>query len=406
MMTRVPGRFVRVVMSLALAGAGGAVLAGCGGKGQVEVEEPDDEPAKPTAEALLAEARAAAQAGDIDGADAKYQQAYAGQPAFEILDERVRMLIEHGRVTPAVDASKAYYEAQPTDARASHLYAQALIAAGDFATALQVTEELLALDENDAAAHEKRGRALILSGQLDAGLEELRKAVAIEPKNAAFLVEFGSALHRAGRINEAALQLRAAITLDPENGRGLMLLGLALRDDSELEEAEVFLRQATKKMDDARPWFELGIVQNLRGDDLGAEESLAKAVGLEPGNSLYQYAYGEMLRINKNYEGAVEAYRKATELQPPHPKASSKLGLALAEAGRPGEAEVHLTEAIRADASNPYNYFNLGIVYGQQKKWKLGIEMLEKFLEVSDKADGDRGKASDCIKSYKRKKAC
>ncbi len=398
----------RLITAIALTAGAAATVPGCGGKsgGTKKVKGGDKKPAGKTAQQWATEARAAAAAGDYDTADASFKAAFAAQADFSILEEHVDMLIDARRVGPAVTVALGYYEAQPTDARGSHLYAHALIAAGDFATALQVTEELLALDDNDGAAHEKRGRALILAGKVPEGVDELRRAVQIDPKNPAFLVELGSGLHRTGQVDEAALQLRAALALDPENGRAHMLLGLALRDQAELEEAEVYLRQATKLLKDARPWFELGIVQNKRGDDLGAEESLARAIAIEPDNSLYQYAYGEMLRFNKRYDEAIVAYRTAAELDPPHPKAAAKLGVALFEAKRYGEAEVSLTESIRRDPKNQWNYFNLGIVYKETGKNKLALEMFQKFLELSDKNDGDRPKAEACVKALKKNKKC
>ena len=404
---RIP-RLGHLGLALALAAAGPLAVAGCGdkNKGTKKVKKGGD-PDEPTAEELLAQARAAAAAGDdVEGADARYVAAYKANPDFAILAEHVGFLLDNNKVATAVETSKVYYDENPTDARGSHLYADALLAAGDFPTALGVAEELIMLDENDALAHAKKGRALVGGGQVDAGVEQLRRAATLDGRNADILTELGAGLHQAGKVDEAALQLRAAITIDPDNGRALMLLGLALRDQAELEEAEVFLVQATKKSKDARPWFELGIVQNRRGDDLGAESSLSRAVELEPGNSLYQYAYGEMLRINKRYDEAIEAYRKATELVPPHPKASSKLGLALYEAQRLGEAELFLTDAIRNDAKNPFNYYNLAIVYREQKKTKLAIEMYEKFLELADKDDGERAAAEACIKALKRKRSC
>lgn len=397
----------RVIAAAALGGAALGATAGCGGKEKAKEEDTaPDEPKAPTAAELVGEARAAVAAGDLDAADAKFAAAYQASGDLAVLEEHVAALYTHRRVDRAVELARGYYDANPVDPRGMHLYAQALIAAGDYATALQVTDELLGLDENDAAAHEKKGRALILAGQLEPGVEELRKAVAIAPKEPQFLVELGSGLHRAGKVDEAALQLRTAIQLDPDNGRALMLLGLALADQAELEEAEVFLVKATKASNDARPWFELGIVQNKRGDDLGAEASLQQAVEREPDNSLYQYAYGEMLRINKRYDQAIEAYRKATELDPPHPKASAKLGLTLAHAQRLGEAELHLTTAVRNDPKNQYNYFNLAYVYREQNKTRLAIEAYEKFLELADPDDGDRRAAEACLKNLKRKRKC
>ena len=405
---RTTGRLAAILAGLALVLG---VAPGCGDKNKgAEVEEPEDElPAGPTFEQLQQQAREAAAAGDVDLADAKYRAAFKAKADFALLEEHVTFLIDAKAVAKAVDVSKAYYDGTPTDARGMHLYAHALIAAGDAATALEVCEELVAMDDGDAAAHHKKGKALIVANQLDPGILELRRAVELQPKSAEFLTDLGSALHKAGNLDEASLQLRTANRLDPDNARTLMLLGVVIAEQAsmgaaDLEEAQIFLTQATKKSKDARPWFELGLVQNRAGDDLGAERSLAKAVEIEPDNTLYQYAYGEMLRFNKKYEEAIEAYRRSTEIEPPHPKAAAKLGLTLAEAGKWGDAEVYLTDATKKDPKNAFVMFNLGYVYLQQGKWKLSEEAFEKFLELADREDGERGRAKECIKSAKRKK--
>ncbi len=397
-----------MLLTVALATSVGVGVSACGGKPKKQKTIKEEKPKGPSAEQLLTEARAAAAAGDIDDANAKYVAAFKAAPSADIVAERVQMLIEARRPDAAAEVANEYYEANPTSSQASHIYANALIAKGSFSEALVVTEELLALDDNDAAAHEKRGRALVLGQRVSEGVEELRRAVSLEGQNAAYLIELGSALLLTGQVDEAALQLRAAISIEPENPRALMLLGLALVGQTELQEAEVFLRQATKLSKEARPWFELGLVQAKRGDDLGAEESLAKAVSIEPDNALYQYAYGEVLRYGKKYDEAIEAYRLATDHDPPHPKASAKLGLALAQSKRFGEAEVYLTEAIRKDPANQFNYFNLGVVYNDEGKLAQAKGMFEKFIQLADKADGDRPKAESCVKQLKKstKKKC
>jgi tetratricopeptide (TPR) repeat protein len=394
---------LRLASALALAFT--LPAAGCGGKAP-PVEEPEEEDTGPSAQQLAAQARAAAQAGDIDDALAKFSASLEKRQDPAVRAEMIDMLIAAARLESAVELSRAHYDANPTDATAIHLYAHALLAKGDFAGALAVAEELLALDDNDAAAHDKHGRAMVGLGQVAEGVEELRRAVSIDPRNVGFLVELGTALLQARNANEAALQLRAAVSIEPENPRALLMLGVALRDQDEKEEAEVFLRKATKAGGGARAWFELGVVQNKRKDQLGAEQSLAQAVQLEPGNGLYQYAYAETLRINKKLEEAIAAYRASYESASPHPKASAKLGVALAESGRAGEAEVHLTEVIRKDPANAFNYFQLAVVLRDQKKTKLAIEMYEQFLQRAEADAPERDAAEKCVKALKRGKKC
>ncbi len=397
-------RLFGLLAALALAGTAPALTA-CP-KPKPKQTKKVAKPKGPDVNKVLADARAAVEAGDIDAADAKFREAYAAKADYAIAAEHVDVLINAARGDAAVTIAKAYYDAQATDPRGSHLYAHALIAAGDYESALSVAEELIGLDDNDAAAHAKRGRALAYSGRIPEGIEELQKAVTLEPKNPAFLIELGSALHKGNRVGEAALQLRVAIQLDPDNGRAHLLLGLALKDQGEIEEAVVYFTKAGRLLPEGRPWFELGILQNKRGDDLGAEQSLAEAVRRSPGDGLYWYAYGEMLRFNKKFDEAVEAYATTMSLPDAHPKAAAKRGLALAEANRIDEAEVFLTEAIRNDPTNPYVHLNLGIVYSRRKNWKASISELEAYLKYAEANDGDRGAADACIKLAKKKKSC
>jgi cytochrome c-type biogenesis protein CcmH/NrfG len=118
---------------------------------------------------------------------------------------------------------------------------------------------------------------------------------------------------------------------------------------------------------------------------------------------MYWYVYGEMLRINKKPDEATAAYHKAMDGTPPNQKAAAKLAYVLYEAQKYPEAEVFLTESIGKDRNNPYLYYNLGWVYSAQKKYKLGIEAFEKYLELAPKEDGDRGRAAGEIKNLKKK---
>jgi tetratricopeptide (TPR) repeat protein len=370
---------------------------------------PPPPPARPvkrvpvvTAGSMLTQARAAAQKGDVETADKDYQAAEKQKPDIETYQEHVDWLIKVRRIDAAVATSKTYYEAKPADVKGYHVYANALIAAGDFTTALDVTQQAIGLDANDATAHEQRGRALILDKKFDDGLDEIRKAVAISPNDAQLMVSLGSALQRAGKVDEAALQLREAIKLAPDDARAHRLLGSVLRDQLELDESQVELTKATKlDPNDARGWFELGLLQNKKGDGLGAEESLAQAVKLDPDDATNWYAYGEQLRYNDKPEQALDAYKKAMNMKPPHPKASAKYGLTLALAKKYAEAETFLTDAIRDDPKNAYNYENLGVVYEGEKKWKFAIDAYEKFVDLVDKADGDLPKVKVKIKELK-----
>ncbi|MCL4226547.1 MAG: tetratricopeptide repeat protein [Myxococcales bacterium] len=381
-----------------------ASLVACGG-GQKESKEPKEKPAKADPARALAEARAAAKAGELSIADEKYTEAAKGKADVAIIEEHVGFLLASALPDRAVEVARRYYDINPAEPRAGLLYVHALIGAGDFATAIEVATGVVDLDGKSAAGYEARGRALVMAGKLEEGIEDLRKAVELEPRNAGHLTSLGSALEQAKKPDEAALQLRAAIEADPQNARALRLLGVVRRAQFETQESVSWLMKATKAdPTDAEAWFQLAVSQNDMSDNLEAEDSAQKATALAPTVSRYWYVYGEMLRINKKVDESIAAYRRAIDARPPHPKAAGKLAKVLYENDRPAEAEVFLTDLLQTDRNNPDLWFNLGFAYAAQKKTKLAIEALEKFLELASKDDGLRKAAEAELKILKRRR--
>jgi cytochrome c-type biogenesis protein CcmH/NrfG len=127
-------------------------------------------------------------------------------------------------------------------------------------------------------------------------------------------------------------------------------------------------------------------------------------VQLSPKESLFWYAYGEIYRVQERFDEALSAYRQAVDIDPPYPKALTKLGLMLTERKQWEEAEQILTAAIRREPKNAVNYLYLGVTYAARGKNKPAIDNYQKFLELAPKGDPDRDRAQAAIKELKRKK--
>jgi cytochrome c-type biogenesis protein CcmH/NrfG len=410
-----PRRLLRLAVAIGLVGAVVPALPACGGGGEAKTrtKTKNDKKAQ-NAKQLLQQARAAAAKNDVDRADVLYRQAFKEDRKFSILEEHVHFLIDAHHPGKAVEVAKLYYDEETADTQGFALYAEALIEANQAKAALEVTEGLLQLDDASAQAHALRGRALVLDGQRDDGIDELRKALQLDSRDPKVVMALGEALHKAGKVDEAALQLRSAVKLDPENPRAYTLLGAALRDQKEIDDAKAALREAVRlDPDNSRAYFELGIMHNQLSENADAEQALGKAVELDPEDSTYWYAYGQILWLravvdNKvvdpgKLDKAINAYRRALEIHPPHPKASGKLVMALVDADRHDDAEVMLTGMLRADPDNAQSYYYLGVVYAHAKKYKLAIDAYEKYMELGDKRDPERDRVKKAILDLKRK---
>jgi tetratricopeptide (TPR) repeat protein len=269
-------------------------------------------------------ARTAAAAGAGATADAKYREAEKAELTLDTVKEHVALLVKHDRAADAVGVAKGYYEAKPSDSNGSLVYANALIAAGDFTTAVEIAGEVVDLQGTNPAGFDARGRALVGAGRADEGLEDLRKAVELAPQEFEYVLAYGIGLEKAQKIDEAALTLRSALNITKDEPRALMHLGIVRRAQFEVKEGVGYLMQAVRLDPNlAEAWFNLAIAQNDMGDNVEAENSAAKAAALAPHVGTYAYVYGEMLRINKKVDEAKAAYQKALDATPPHPRPRS-----------------------------------------------------------------------------------
>ena len=395
------------VVPMAAVIAAPLTLAACGGGTTTKKKTGPDKPVKPKGPKLdevLAEARSAASAGDVDKAHAKYKQAEGIKADIAIYEEHTRFLMAKRQPDAAVEIARGYYEAKPADARGQLNYGEALLAAGKLAESAEVATSLISLDESSAAGYELRGRAQVLNGRTEVGIDDLRKAVELAPDNVDYLTSLGMGLQIGKQIDEAALKLRAAVERDPSNPRALRLLGQLAREQFEVQESVKWLLEATKAdPNDAEAWFQLTLSQFELGDLGEAEASAERATRLAPDNTKYWYVYGETLRNNKKPTEATQAYYKSLAIKPSHPKAAAKIAVTLYESRQYQEAEVFITEALKTDPQNAYLFYNLGWVYSAEKKYKLAIDAFEKFLQLAPKGDGDIAKAKAEIKSLKRK---
>lgn len=356
-------------------------------------------------DSLITHARGDAKLGEVDSADKSYEQAYAVKKDPDVLVERVTFLLKNGRTTKALSLAKGFHDGDgKADPRAYHLYAEALITAGDGGTAREVAVATLKLVPDDAKAHEQIGRALVLLDKPDDGVAEMRKAIALQPTDASFHVSTGLALHKLGRIGEAQLEFRAAIKTAPDNAEANALLGMALRDLNELDEAKKFLDKALElDPNNGRAHFELGLLYNRQGMQAEAEASLSKAVQLAPSESLFWYAYGEIYRLQQRNDEAIAAYKHAAELDPPSLKAMQKLGMVYAQRKKYDDAELITVQAIRREPKNATSYLVLADIYVGTRNKQAAIENYEKFLNLAKKDDPERDRARDAISGLRHR---
>lgn len=145
----------------------------------------------------------------------------------------------------------------------------------------------------------------------------------------------------------AEIALKRALALQP-NSIGLKLrLGEVYLATYEASEARDLFTSLTRDYPHSdRAWASLGLLEARLGNQERALESLARALHENTMLPEVQLAYGELLLLEGDFEGALESLMEAEKLLPSDAQLEARLGQALLAGGRHQEALTHLRTAV------------------------------------------------------------
>jgi tetratricopeptide (TPR) repeat protein len=217
-------------------------------------------------DALLA-ALADQRAGRAPEAERSYHAILAAQPGQPDASLHLGLLLLRAARGPeAVRHLRVAAAARP-DARVRLRLAEALLASGDPAQALQAADAAASLDPEIAEAWFLRGTALNALGRWPEAEQALRAAIRRAPDHAEAHLNLGNALADLDRLDEALVFLRRAASLAPDLVEAHASLGFALTAAHDFSgaiaacERAVALRPAS-----ARAHSNLGVAAMLSGD--------------------------------------------------------------------------------------------------------------------------------------------
>jgi tetratricopeptide (TPR) repeat protein len=272
-------------------------------------------------------------------------------------------------------------------------YSNALLALGDAKEAAGFLESAIERGLNTAALRCNLGNAARTLGQADLAMANFQAALAIDPGHALAHYNLATLLQDMGDFTGAENEYRLALASSPNFAEAHNNLGICLQQLQRLDDAIACFRHAI----DANPGyadghFNLGNALNLagqredapascgRGLDIGngdafekaaetdpkagllkeSEQSLRRALALQPANAAFHNNLGNTLRALDHADEALTCYRQALALQPEFPEALVNLAAMLGKRGdfqaaaeasrhavllRPGMAEAHINLA-------------------------------------------------------------
>jgi tetratricopeptide (TPR) repeat protein len=249
---------------------------------------------------------------------------------------------------------------------------------GNWKQAEQTWRAVLELAGDDARAWTNLGVALNRQEKTSDAIAAWQRAIAIDPKLPGPYFNLGLTLVRKADYSSAIGPLRQALLLEPTNDAAQRALAIALVTEQKFPEATREIAQLLFRSPQDPALLELAaqsFLQQRRYRE--AITVLERRLRLPNTTSFLFRQYGDALDGGGRTPEAVQAYRKAVELEPESIVARYGLGYLHWKLYQYDEAERELLEVLRREPKEPRASFTLGDLYLTRGEAQRSLPLLE-----------------------------
>ncbi len=338
-------------------------------KGDYQKTNGNDKKAKKDSEGAKKDYEAAKK--DYEGAVAKYKQATEIDPKSAVAFVRWGQIYLYQLNNPN-EARAKFQQAIEADSRYAWSYISLGImeqmngnqklsedkkeeAARFYDAAISNYQKAIANDPESYMAYFYWANTLYAQRKWDAAMVPIRKATELNPRSSDSYEYWAAFLEHKGDTKGAIEKARKVIELAPQAVSSYLylhkLLFLSRDYGAAAENLEQAVLSANQKDDNYyRLYSSWGDVLFEMGQDDEARKKYEEANKLEPDNPYADYGLGNILYRDKNYQGAIDKYDKAIQLEDQQEdlaaKAYTKWGDALREMRRMDDALAKYSKAI------------------------------------------------------------
>ncbi|MGD9644682.1 MAG: tetratricopeptide repeat protein [Pirellulales bacterium] len=270
-------------------------------------------------------------------------------------------LIDHQQFATAVELCRSALATEPLRADLRLRYAGLLAKLGQTTAAIDELRRLIDDSPGNLAARRALAEILFADNQTTAGLAELDVVVRRDPSLFDVWLQIGQIQAAAGNFDAARIALTRAVELRPQHVRARLLL--------------------------ARTW-------RAEGDHIAARRSLADAVKQLPKEALLWHELAQCDAALGESRAALDAFRRAFELQPDSRELANSLAWHLATSSasdlrNPAEAVRLAEHACRDRETTSANWLDtLAAAYASAERFDDAVRTAEE-AQVAARAAGD-----------------
>lgn len=190
--------------------------------------------------------------------------------------------------------------------------------------------------------------AALASGSPAIALQVLDAALKTNPRNAAALERQGRANVMVGNTTAAEISFRRALAIDPGMPEARLGLGKIIMQNDPVQAGNMFAALAKDHPNDTAALVDLGVTLDLQGKHVEAQKAYRQALSLNPALSSAQQNLGLSLALSGKPEEGAQMLNQLANNAGDNRKIRDNLAVALTISGDTSEATKVLREELSA----------------------------------------------------------
>jgi tetratricopeptide (TPR) repeat protein len=322
---------------------------------------------------------------------------------FALAHRYEELVAVYGRAEYATQAIQEYRLAIENDPESSYLnegLAELYAKTGRIRDAVLEAQDILKKDPNNLEAHKLLGRIYLRSmGDMQAGtqsqdvlklaIDQFEQIVRLEPKSVDDHLLLGRLYRLNSEMSKAEAEFKSAIQLQPDSEEAVSSLAYLYNEEGSSQRAIAVLNQVPDAVRTAKLYSALGYTYEQQKDYKKAIDAYRKAVEMDHDNLDALRGLAQNLFNDGQNEAALEQYKAIADADPQ----DAQSYLRIAEIyRRNGKYDLALDNLNRADSlvqdslEVPYNR---ALIYDAQGRFDDATQILESLLAKTAHSDGN-----------------
>ncbi|PYX49614.1 MAG: hypothetical protein DMG76_36960 [Acidobacteria bacterium] len=329
----------------------------------------------------------------VDRAISYYHYALA-----HMYEEQVTVYGRSELANKAIEEYRLAIEADPSSEFLTSGLAELYVKTGRIRDAVLEAQDIIKRDPNNLEAHKLLGRIYLRSlGDMPGGngsdnvlklaIEQYERIVKIEPNNIDDHLLLGRLYRLNNDLQKAENELKTAVQLDPNSEEAITTLALLYSEEGDTAHALQVLSSVPATGRSAKLYSALGTTYEQRKDYKNAIEAYKKAIQLDRDNLDAIRGLAENLLNDGQMDAALDQYKVIVDANPE----DAQTYLRIAEIYRKQEKyDLALESLKKAETMVPDSMevpYNVALVYQAQGRSDEAAKILQDLLKKTEKPD-------------------